>query len=85
MSKRSETRVVVQLCPRCGKRYFTPYGEQYISGVSPPMPALSRVDNKTYICSQCCVEEALEGLDRYPETEPKQDERETEAWLEGDK
>lgn len=34
-------------CPRCGQRY---------SGY----PALSRRDNKTEICPQCGVDEALE-------------------------
>lgn len=33
-------------CPICGRRYSS-------------FPALSRKDNKTYICSQCGLEEAM--------------------------
>lgn len=36
-------------CPKCGKVY-TDY------------PALSRVDNETYICPSCGVKEAIEAL-----------------------
>lgn len=36
-----------RICPRCGKKY-TDY------------PAISRKDNKTEICPQCGVEEAME-------------------------
>lgn len=46
------------LCPRCGENYYTPYGEKHEPG-SPPFPALSRVDNKTYICSECGTDEAM--------------------------
>lgn len=35
-------------CPRCGDHYRRCY------------PALSRVDNKTSVCSDCGTEEALE-------------------------
>jgi hypothetical protein len=48
------------LCPRCLDKYFTPYGHNYVEHVSPPMPALSRRDNKTYICYVCGTQEALE-------------------------
>ena len=39
-------------CPRCGKEYKE-------------RPALSREDNKTYICPECGTKEALEymGID----------------------
>lgn len=37
----------MRTCPRCGIKRMTKY------------PALSRVDNKTGICSQCGVDEAL--------------------------
>lgn len=36
-------------CPKCGQRYI---------GV----PALSRIDNSTYICPDCGTREALEYL-----------------------
>lgn len=35
-----------RICPKCNKPYSTP-------------PALSRVDNETYICSDCGLMEAL--------------------------
>lgn len=48
-------------CPRCRENRFTPYGVK--RGKKDPLPpALSRKDNKTYICSECGVEEALEGF-----------------------
>ena len=36
-------------CPRCGKTYTDP-------------PALSRSDNRTYICPDCGTREALESI-----------------------
>ena len=36
-----------RICPKCNKPYTEP-------------PALSRRDNKTYICSACGTKEALE-------------------------
>ena len=39
----------LKICPRCHKAYH---------GV----PALSRVDNKTYICPDCGTREALESI-----------------------
>ena len=41
-----------RICPACGKEY-TGY------------PALSRKDNKTEICSDCGVREALEDFAKY--------------------
>lgn len=38
-----------KICPKCGKRYKAP-------------SAISRVDNKTQICSTCGTREALESL-----------------------
>ena len=35
------------MCPKCNKEFTT-------------SPALSRVDNKTYICSSCGTKEALD-------------------------
>ena len=37
------------ICPRCGKTYTEP-------------PALSRSDNRTYICPDCGTREALESI-----------------------
>lgn len=37
------------ICPKCSKEY---YGT----------PALSRVDNETYICPDCGTREALESI-----------------------
>lgn len=39
----------VRVCPRCGKEY-----KEY--------PALSRKDNKTYICPDCGTAEAFEDF-----------------------
>lgn len=45
--KNNKTKV--KICPRCGKIY---------SGV----PALSRTDNKTFLCQDCGTREALESI-----------------------
>lgn len=39
----------IKICPRCGKPYS---GE----------PAISRSDNKTEICSDCGIHEALDSI-----------------------
>lgn len=39
----------IKICPKCGKKY-TDY------------PAISRRDNKTEICSDCGLAEALEDM-----------------------
>ena len=44
MNKNKEN--VVKVCPRCNNKYFG-------------YPALSRRDNKTYICSDCGTAEAM--------------------------
>jgi predicted RNA-binding Zn-ribbon protein involved in translation (DUF1610 family) len=41
-------------CPRCGAELREPLSSN----------ALSRKDNKTYICSQCGIEEAMEDYRR---------------------
>ena len=46
------------ICPRCGVNSYTPYGEGRATEEA-PYPALSRLDNKTYICSWCGLHEAL--------------------------
>ena len=45
--KTREMRIAI--CPKCGKEYQG-------------SPALSRVDNKTYICPDCGTREALESI-----------------------
>ena len=47
-----------QICPKCGKEY-TGY------------PALSRVDDTTYICPDCGVREALQSIGVAPEEQEK--------------
>ncbi len=48
------------LCPRCRRSYYTPYGESPPSDYwEAPYPALSRMDNKTYVCSECGQKEAM--------------------------
>ena len=46
----------IRLCPVCGKMY---------SGY----PALSRKDNKTEICSECGVREAIEAYKKWKEAQ----------------
>lgn len=48
-----------QICPICHKRYNTP-------------PAISRKDNKTKICSECGLKEAIYRFVNYSQNE-KQD------------
>ena len=47
-----------RLCPKCGCKY-----EKY--------PALSRADNKTYVCPDCGVKEALQSIGISPEEQEK--------------
>jgi len=54
----------IALCPRCEMRYYVQYGtsgearrKASEAGIYPP--ALSRVDNETYICNDCGTDEAL--------------------------
>lgn len=46
---KNEKTTALKICPRCHKTYH---------GV----PALSRVDNETYICPDCGTREALESI-----------------------
>ena len=39
----------MNICPLCGEQYSEP-------------PAISRLDNKTAICSSCGIREAVSGL-----------------------
>ncbi len=58
----------VRLCPRCCHGMFAAYDGKLDRKQSkakaeqwwPMPPALSRTDNKTYVCSPCGTEEALE-------------------------
>lgn len=53
----------IVLCPACKTNFYTPYGVKW-SEIMPPKPALSRRDNKTYICSPCGLSEAMDDFDR---------------------
>ena len=44
----------LSICPRCGKPYYEP-------------PALSRLDNETFICPDCGTREALDSIGVSPE------------------
>lgn len=44
-----ERKCKARNCPKCGKTYIG-------------HPALSRIDNKTEICSECGTKEALEAM-----------------------
>jgi hypothetical protein len=46
-----------KICPRCKERPLNPI---------PALNALSRLDNHTYICPECGMEEALDALLRNP-------------------
>ena len=46
MQRDSNGNIIPWTCPRCGK-------------ISADYPALSRTDNKTDICSQCGLDEAM--------------------------
>lgn len=46
---KAEQRIQPQICPKCGKEYKAP-------------PAISREDNRTYICPDCGTKEALTWL-----------------------
>jgi hypothetical protein len=46
-----------KICPRCNERTLNPV---------PALNALSRLDNHTYICPDCGLEEALDNLLRKP-------------------
>jgi hypothetical protein len=59
------------MCPRCQSQYFIPYDAPkdvkdwaIVRGFS--FPALSRVDNKTDICSPCGTVEAMDDFTRRP-------------------
>jgi hypothetical protein len=65
-----ETKDLTVLCPRCEQNRFTPYGVDWEPSM-PALPALSRADNKTYICSECGQDEALHDFFvRTPLTQP---------------
>ena len=61
----SEENPATVLCPRCKTRLYTPYDSEEPISADALYPAVSRVDNKTYICSDCGREEMLEGLHRF--------------------
>lgn len=53
-----ESRIDPRVCPRCGAVYAKP-------------PALSRLDNQTYICPDCGTREALAAMGLSPEEQEK--------------
>ncbi len=63
----STTTVV---CPRCGVNRYTPYGPGAEWDDDAPFPALSRIDNTTYICSPCGQDEAMRDFTREPPVPP---------------
>jgi hypothetical protein len=63
---------MVVLCPRCEREYFTPYGESRKEGDLPMPPALSRLDNKTYICSACGRDEGMRDFAGAPPIPPEE-------------
>jgi hypothetical protein len=69
MSKMSDLHIEMQesgeivQCPACEHGFYTPYGVTKTE-IMPPYPALSRRDNKTYICSPCGNREAFEDFER---------------------
>lgn len=56
----------MNICPKCGRQY-----EGY--------PATSRIDNKTKICSDCGLREALEDYADSIRKEGEADERRTKT------
>jgi predicted RNA-binding Zn-ribbon protein involved in translation (DUF1610 family) len=52
MNRDENNNIKSWICPKCGKE-TTDY------------PAISRVDNKTEICSQCGMAEAFANWERY--------------------
>ena len=62
-------------CPRCWIEAFVPYGAEdkekgYAEGFTPP--ALSRMDNETYICSDCGQDEAMRDYRGDPPIPPNE-------------
>ena len=53
-----KTEIEERICPKCGSTY-TEY------------PALSRTDNKTLICPDCGIREALESMEVSKEEQEK--------------
>jgi hypothetical protein len=53
-------------CPRCGVNEYTPYADGAEWNDDAPFPALSRMDNETYICSACGMDEATRDMQQMP-------------------
>jgi hypothetical protein len=59
------------LCPRCEENYFTSYDTKpFFANLHAPYPALSRIDNKTYICPECGQDEAMRDFAGAPPVPP---------------
>lgn len=52
MQKDNNGNIITWICPRCGKE-------------TNDYPALSRIDNKTDICAECGMAEALFNLEKH--------------------
>lgn len=52
------TKTKTKRCKRCLVNHYTPYSETIHRG-DPPYPALSRVGDGIYICSDCGNDEAM--------------------------
>jgi len=62
-----------ELCPRCKAQEYTPYhAPAPVPMVAPSFPALSRTDDKTYICSDCGNDEAIKDFCREHLAEPEE-------------
>lgn len=76
------SEVPTVLCPRCERRLYTPYRTLELDDLPPPQrlehliaapfPALSRMDNETYICSWCGTAEALRDFVAAPPVSPSE-------------
>lgn len=63
--------MTTKLCPRCEIEEYTPYGVKHKPDAPLP-PALSRMDNETYICSACGEREAFRDLEGRPPVPPSE-------------
>ena len=60
------------LCPRCERERFVPYGGELRPTDDFSLPALSRIDNQTYVCTPCGQDEAMRDYAGEPPVPPDQ-------------
>ena len=65
-AQRGDTILGTVLCPRCGRYRYQPYGSERLSIDRYAPPALSRLDNATYICNACGQDEAMRDFNDEP-------------------